>query len=625
MNLDNLNAAHIPLTGKHLIEASAGTGKTYNITRIYLRLLLERELTVEQILLMTFTKDATQELRGRIDVFIRDALNNWSTLCKEDDYFKAISERVSDEKVQFLLKRALLFLDEAAIFTIHGFCQRALAEHAFASGLPFNASLSTSSAEIVLEACQDWYRQLAKQNDADFSLVAQFWPQPTHFIRSFNKAIHQQSELDTVNSQTLVADFIALAKHASKALSDNDGLIQEGLVAHKNTQEQEKRSQALLSLTNWLVQIQSCHDDTSLLAVLQLPMPDYLLNGNRHPKAYKAQLAQALSSCKSIKAQVKNLPKNINRANAYQLVRAGIYQMREQVIAKKAQLNLLDFDDLITILAKSLSPQHSGNVLATSLLAQFPVALVDEFQDTDPQQFSILQGLYYSEQAKLNKAALYLIGDPKQAIYGFRGGDIFAYLNARHSCDYHWLMDTNYRSTPAMVTAYNQIFISDEGQADDAVFGYGIEYQAVKAGKQSTESIDTNLEVPKALQLVHFEQAGEETVALGYACPLMATWCANEITQLLTANKTDKSTQVQPQDIAILVRDTREAQFIKHALQQAGLASVFLSDRANLFHCQQAKQLLSLLKGILSPENERFYLSALVSGLLGFNAAKLHQ
>ena len=163
MKLTNLNAADIPLNGKHLIEASAGTGKTYNITRIYLRLLLERELSVEQILLMTFTKDATQELRGRIDSFIRDALANWSQLCIQDSYFKAISERVETSKVQFLLKRALLFLDEAAIFTIHGFCQRALSQHAFASGLSFNATLSTSSADMILEACQDWYRQLAKK------------------------------------------------------------------------------------------------------------------------------------------------------------------------------------------------------------------------------------------------------------------------------------------------------------------------------------------------------------------------------------------------------------------------------------------------------------------------------
>ncbi|MBL0710193.1 MAG: exodeoxyribonuclease V subunit beta [Colwellia sp.] len=651
----NLNAANIPLTGSHLIEASAGTGKTYNITRIYLRLLLERELKVEQILLMTFTKDATQELRGRIDVFIRDALTNWSTLCEKDDYFKAINQRVSTDKVQFLLKRALLFLDEAAIFTIHGFCQRALAEHAFASGLPFNATLSTTSAEMVLEACQDWYRQLGQQSvnqkedknadentdksADDFLLVAQFWSQPADFIRSFNKAINQQHELETIDSQKIVIDFIELAKQASKALIDNNSLLQEGLLSHKNAAEQEKRSQELAHLQAWLAQVQLCHDDISLLTLLkssQNSMPDYLLNGNRHPKAFKVQLSSVLVNCKLIKVQLKTLAKNINRAKAYQLVRLGIYQMRQQVQNKKLQQNLLDFDDLISILANCLSnhlpdcspddlPEKSNdNNLASTLLSQYPVALVDEFQDTDPQQFSILQSLYYSEQAKQREAALYLIGDPKQAIYGFRGGDIFAYLSARHGCDYHWFMDTNYRSTPDMVNAYNQVFMSGKGAADDVVFGYGIEYQAVKSGKLAEEAIDESTDKSKALQFVHFSQPEEESVTLGFACPLMATWCANEITELLSTAE-PATIKVKPQDIAILVRDNREAQFIKQALQNAGLASVFLSDRTNLFHSTQAKQLLTLLKGILSPEHERTYLAALVSGLLGFNALKLYQ
>ncbi len=619
MKLENLNAAKVPLSGKHLIEASAGTGKTYNITRIYLRLLLERELSVEQILLMTFTKDATQELRGRIDVFIRDALTNWHQLCEDDSYFKAISERVEYNKVQFLLKHALLYLDEAAIFTIHGFCQRALSQHAFASGLPFNATLSTSSGEIVLEACQDWYRQLAKQSRDDFSLVAQFWPQPSSFLRSFGKAISQQSELSTIDSQKIAVDFIDLAKQASKALIDNESLLQQGLLSHKNAQEQEKRTQMLASLHAWLEQVKACFDDVSLLDAVQMPMPDYLLNGNRHPKAFKVQLAEVLRSCKSIKAQLKNLAKNINRAKAYQLVRVAIYRIRQQVQDKKAQLNVLDFDDLISTLANSLSVEQNSNGLAATLLAQYPVALVDEFQDTDPLQFSILQGLYYNEQAKLNGAALYLIGDPKQAIYGFRGGDIFAYLSARHSCDSHWLMDTNYRSSADMIDAYNQVFISKDGQAVDAVFGFGIEYQAVQAGKKVEQIVGNDIDEGKALQFIYFNQDGEETVTLTFACPLMANWCATEITQLLT------TAQVKPQDIAILVRDNREAQFIKQALQSAGLASVFLSDRANLFHCQQAKQLLALLKGILAPENERVYLAALVSGLLGFNAVKLHQ
>ncbi len=619
MILKKLDAATIPLTGRHLIEASAGTGKTYNITRIYLRLLLERELKVEEILLMTFTKDATQELRGRIDAFIRETLNNWQTLCETDSYFRAISQKVSndkresDGKIQFLLKRALLFLDEAAIFTIHGFCQRALTQHAFASGLPFNANMSTNSNDLILEACQDWYRQLAKQNSDAFALVVQFWSTPSVFVSSFTKAISHKTELSVIDVQDLVDKFMLLAKQANSAITDNISLLNEGLVSHKKADEQEKRTVELIKLQAWLAQLSECSNEQTLLAAIEQPMPDYLLNGNRHPKAFKAQLAQVLAKSKKVKGDVKCLAKNINKAKAYQIVRSAIYQIRQQVQQAKEQHNLLDFDDLINTLADCLKNEKNSpftKVLAQTLLAQYPVALVDEFQDTDPQQFAILQEIYYQVKAQQANAALYLIGDPKQAIYGFRGGDIFAYLNARNDCDYHWLMDTNWRSSPDMVNAYNQVFLGD---GNKPVFGDAIPYQSVSAGKTASPASNKC----KALEFIHF--VNEEGDSKQSVRPLMATWCANEIVQLLTDG------EVKPQDIAILVRDGGEASDIKQALLTANLASVFLSDRANLFHSEQAKQLISVLKGILSPENERLYLNALASGLLGFNATALYK
>lgn len=637
MNLKKLDAATIPLSGRHLIEASAGTGKTYNITRIYLRLLLERELKVEEILLMTFTKDATQELRGRIDAFIREALTNWQALCEKDSYFQAISERVSSNKIEFLLKRALLFLDEAAIFTIHGFCQRALTQHAFASGLPFNANMSTNSNDLILEACQDWYRQLAKQHTDAFSLVTQFWVTPTVFISSFAKAISHKSELSVLDVQSLVDKFTQLADQANRAITENLSLLNEGLVTHKKAEEQEKRAAELVKLQAWLGQLSQCDEEQALLAVLQQPMPDYLLNGSRHPKAFKATLAEVLESSKQIKSDVKDLAKNINKAKAYQIVRAAIYQIRQQVQQAKEQHNLLDFDDLINTLADCLKNEDDSR-LAKTLLAQYPVALVDEFQDTDPQQFAILQGIYYQSynqpnltpealtqqentkntHAKPLNAALYLIGDPKQAIYGFRGGDIFAYLNARNDCDYHWLMDTNWRSSPDMVNAYNQVFSAD---GNNTVFGYGIPYQPVHAGKVSkqatNEKANETSNQNKALQFIHF--SNEEGDSKQSDRLLMSMWCANEIGQLLTDG------EVKPQDIAILVRDGREAADIKQALLAANLASVFLSDRANLFHSEQATQLICVLKGILGPEDERLYLNALASGLLGFDASTLYK
>ncbi len=640
LQLKNLDASSIALTGKHLIEASAGTGKTYNITRIYLRLLLERELTVEQILLMTFTKDATQELRGRIDAFIRLALSDWQQLCDSDPYFIALDERVEPVKREFLLKRALLFLDEAAIFTIHGFCQRILNQHAFTSGLPFNANMAANSSEITLQVCQDWYRNLAKSDDDSFMLLANFWSTPESFLSSFSKAIGHTSALSVIDPESIIAEFSSLVKKAQHCLMEQSPLLETALILVKKGADQDKRREELALLLSWLESIVSGQLSISDLSQANCKMPDAFFDGKRYARSvHKAELLEAFEPVKQVKEQLKKIGIQVNKAKAYGIVKSAIYTIREKVIEQKQALNLLDFDDLINTLANCLSNEKDDQ-LAKQLLAQYPVALIDEFQDTDPKQFGILQAIYYGEHATSAKAGLFLIGDPKQAIYGFRGGDIFAYLNARNGCDYHWLMDTNWRSTPDMIAGYNQLFAGNkkppfeateksascatqDNQVNESVFGYGIPYLPVFAGKKQQSSAVSDLDDSnKALQFIHFNDSEQDDGKVTQSSrPVLAKWCASEISKLLS----DTSTVTKPKDIAILVRDGAEARDIKHALEQAGLDSVFLSDRANLFHSQQAKQLLSLLKGILLAENERLFVAALSCGLLGFTSSKLQQ
>jgi len=656
VQLKNLDASSIVLTGKHLIEASAGTGKTYNITRIYLRLLLERELTVEQILLMTFTKDATQELRGRIDAFIRLALSDWQQLCESDPYFIALDKRLEPVKREFLLKRALLFLDEAAIFTIHGFCQRVLSQHAFTSGLPFNANMAANASEITLQVCQDWYRSLAKSDDDNFMLLANFWPTPESFLSSFSKAIGHTSALSVIDPESIIAEFTSLAKKAQHALMQQSQLLETALILVKKGADQDKRREELAQLLSWLESIVTGELSISDLSQSNSKMPDAFFDGKRYARSvHKAELLEAFEPIKQVKEQLKKIGTQVNKAKAYGIVKTAIYRIRAKVIEQKEALNLLDFDDLINTLANCLNSgglsdendlsTKSKDQLAKQLLAQYPVALIDEFQDTDPKQFGILQAIYYGEHARSAKAGLFLIGDPKQAIYGFRGGDIFAYLNARNGCDYHWLMDTNWRSTPNMIAGYNQLFIGNQkllsgeaaeelascstqvNQENESVFGYGIPYLPVFAGKkpeQLTETVQVD-DSDKALQFIHFNDSEQDDGKVTQSSrPVLAKWCAAEISKLLSDTSTS-STVTKPKDIAILVRDGAEARDIKHALEQAGLDSVFLSDRANLFHSQQAKQLLSLLKGILLPENERLFVAALSCGLLGYDGTKLHQ
>lgn len=641
----NLVAHEIGLTGKHLIEASAGTGKTYNITRIYLRLLLERRLTVQQILVMTFTKDATEELRGRIDSFIREAINNWSSLIVEDEYFTAIASQIDEIEALTLLKTALLFIDEAAIFTIHGFCKRVLNQHAFASGVSFNALMEANSQDLELEACQDWYRVLARQSPDNFLLVAEFWAEPQTFLSQFSKAISKNNALDLVSPKDIELNFQHLAQQALNSLRCNHQVLLDSLVEVKSGSAQQVRFDELNALLTWLENISGSDDldnsnevngdetkSSSIPSPTPSAMPDSFIDGRRFSRAKnKAELVEIFTPVNEVKSLNKNINKLINKAKAFLIVREGIYKIRLDIESKKQNLNMLNFDDLISTLANTLSAvQDEKSELANILFQQYPVALVDEFQDTDPLQFEILSAIYYSQKS----AALYMIGDPKQAIYGFRGGDVFAYLSAREDCDHQWLMDTNWRSTPMMIEGYNRLFYGNNlASTAREVFGYNIEYLPVKASpKKSSICEDNNF---SALQFIHFTaNADDKTVKQSFR-PVMANWCASEISRLLSGSRTNASTNsnaskstnganLTAQNIAILVRDGSEAAAIKLALQEQNLSSVFLSNRANLLHSKQAQQLLVLLKGILFVENERLFTAGLACGLLGFTAEKLY-
>lgn len=639
--MNNLDASQIELSGKHLIEASAGTGKTHNITRIFLRLLLERDLAVEQILVMTFTKDATEEIRGRIDSFIRESLHEWDQLIKTDPYFQSIAKNLSNKgidsrHVKARLTKALLYIDDAAIFTIHGFCKRVLNQYAFSSGVSFTAQMEADTQEFTVEACQDWYRLLALQDvnlteaDADlledsqvkwqshFDLVTEFWAEPLAFIKQFSKALTTENVLQVQSPKVIINHFNAVVEEAISSLKSNQEVISQALIDVKKGTDKATREQELSNLLTWLSALK---DDAF---TQQQKMPDSFIDGRRFARSkYKTELVDAFLPVNAVKKQFPTLLKKVNRAIALIIVRAGIIHIRSQIKYKKQKSAVMGFDDLISTLNTCLATESEPQ-LAQYIFEQFPVALIDEFQDTDPQQFAILKAIYYHQK----NSALYMIGDPKQAIYGFRGGDVFAYLSARADCDHQWVMDTNWRSSAEMITGYNRLFYGNcltQGAKD--VFGYQIPYLPVKPSPNAKSKTLSDSRY-RALQFIHFENT-EATSSKGgktRAVPqsfrtTMAQWCANEIKQLLTTS----DTKLSAGDIALLVRDGSEAASIKQALAQHGLTSVFMSNRANLLQSYETQQLLQVLKGVLFLENDRLYTAALASSLMGFSHKKLMQ
>lgn len=628
----NLDASTISLQGKHLIEASAGTGKTHNITRIYLRLLLEKNIPIERLLVMTFTKDATEELRGRIGGFIRDALHQWDQLIIEDEYFKALACVVTPNEAKLRLKQALLFIDEAAIFTIHGFCKKVLSQHAFSSGLPFNLTMESDCQEWLIEACEDWYRTISVNNVDAFNTIVQVWSTPTSFIQKFAKAIGKHDSLDVIEPISLLEHLSSVIKASLLSLEQHDSLLQSALIEVKKGADKDKRIAELSALTQW---IKALNDEISQLVAKQTltsvndvkglnftAMPAAFIDGRRFGRsAVKDELKEAFAPLNQLKSLIADLKKQLIKTFAFKEARKGIYHIRKSFAEKKQSLNLLSFDDLISTLVNKLS-DDPDSILANAIYKAYPVALVDEFQDTDPQQFTLLKTIYYPQA----ESALYMIGDPKQAIYGFRGGDVFAYLSARDGCDHQWVMDTNWRSTPEMIQGYNRLFygnaVTDKPRD---VFGINIPYVPVNASPKALERQATS-SCESSLSFVNFS-SDEPQYALNKKTDnlkqnfreVIAQWCAQEIVTLL--NKPDQ----QAHDIAILVRDSAEARDIKTALEACNVQSVFMSNRANLLLSEQTQHLLLILKGILFVEDERKFSAALTSPLLNIPYAKFVQ
>jgi exodeoxyribonuclease V beta subunit len=300
----------------------------------------------------------------------------------------------------------------------------------------------------------------------------------------------------------------------------------------------------------------------------------------------------------------------------------------------KAELNIMTFDDLINTLHKVLQNEAGSGPLHQRIRDKYKIALVDEFQDTDPIQYQVFSSLFGNKQ-HCSEHAFYMIGDPKQSIYRFRGADIFAYLEAKQHADQQLTLDTNYRSEPKMVDAVNQFFMA---KGSEEAFAYapeenqqGICFEPVKSGADKailnlgseTEALQLRWVIPNT------EDPDKEESKTNIA-KLMPKLVTREIVDILNKSqdqqayfsKSDQSTEaVKPGDIAILVNSHRQAQEMKSRLNQARIP-VVIQKSGNVFDSAQAKDLLRLLEAISDPR-DRTITPLLLSSFFSFSAASL--
>lgn len=630
MTTPYLDVVDCPLEGLQVIEASAGTGKTWNICALYLRLLLERELEVSQILVVTFTNAATAELRQRVRDRIADTLRLVDGGTCEDafllDYIAALRERQNrtDEAMAARLRAALQNFDEASIFTIHAFCQRALADAPFASGIPLNQKLLPDDSELVMEVARDfWRKHIAGRRLPRFltEVLERKRDSPETFAELLKRRLRKPLSTllwpegpDGENEQSSADSSRALdaAYETARALWQREREVIVKLV-----------EDALPRLDN-----RSYKDKT--IATCKAEWDDVLLRGNLFAKNEKLQLFSAdilrkrakkentppdhpfFDCAAQLLAHREQAEKELTRVRT-RLLRDLLSEGPAAVRRAKRERRVVAFDDMLYNLYERLTCGAHGE-LASDIRAQFPAALIDEFQDTDPLQFAIFK-LIYGDSG----APVFLVGDPKQAIYSFRNADLHTYLEARAEAKAEYTLGDNQRSTRELIDALNALFSNNPA----AFMMPGLAYRPVRLGQKERKELFGDIAGRAPLQVWTLpKEPPLKSVAKAQA----ARACAVEIARLVAAGQRGEmrigDRSLSAGDIAVLVRTHREGRAMRQALAVLGLRSVELSQES-VFHSPDAEEIERLLVAILEPARERLLRAALATELMGLDAAAI--
>ena len=626
-----------PLKGTNLIEASAGTGKTFTITGIFLRLVLEQALSVDQILVVTFTRDATAELRERI----RESLKGLMALIEnpgsqgEEFLERLAAEHLGDDSRRKLayerLNEALRNFDQAAISTIHGFCRRMLQENAFESASAFDIELITDQSELEREVVEDFWRRNFYDLPAEFIQYAREKEKinnPQYFLNLLRSSPHpaqlriipQITPQPSRETEKLIGEFRKAFHRSRQAWPEAGEKVRELLInAGLHGSRYGKKIPGLLKgMDDYLAA-----DEPGLplkLKFVEKFTPDYLRasktqNGfvPRHPffdlwedftRSVEAVEQAAEQHLLHLKAELFNY-------------------VQAELPLRKQRLGVQYFDDLLLKMLDAVNRQNTGGFIRW-LQQKYRAVLIDEFQDTDTIQYAV-----FSQVFGRGNSNLFLIGDPKQAIYSFRGADIFAYRDASLRVTEKFNLGKNWRSEPGLVGAINTIF----SQAKHPFFFDWINFHKVGAAREgSTLKLEGKAEPPFQLWFMDAEKLEEKHLTRdGFikkpdANRLACRATAAQIARLVNLGRDRKAmigdAPLKPGDIAVLVHKHKNADQIRRSLEEFEIPSL-LHERGYLFETHEALEAERVLAAVAEPNNERLLRVALTTDIIGLGGEKL--
>jgi exodeoxyribonuclease V beta subunit len=607
-----LDVDAVALGGTQLVEASAGTGKTFAIAHLFLRLLLEpegrAELEPRDLLVVTYTKAAAAELRARIRRRLREALAALRGADPADEVLGAFVARRrcagQAETDAGHLERCLRGLDQAAICTIHAFCQRALADAAFRSAADFDVELLEDARPLLREIARDfWVSRLAEAPAVfvDFlhehdehklgperlaRLAERIAAQPlAEIVPEYTEERPPEVPAEWHAALAALARLWPAAREQVRELLLAPGVMNRGIFKPEKVDA-------------WLAQLD---------AALGSPRPgiswrtelerlsDAYVRAKTTTGAVKPE-HPLFAACSRL-VEIERALERALAASARSLLLEFAAGLRGELARRLRARGLQGFDDLLLGLQRALRAE-GGDALAAELAQRHVAALIDESQDTDPVQYEIFRRVWHDA-----RAPLFLIGDPKQAIYSFRGADVHAYLAAREAAESRLGLDVSRRSDPSLLRALNTLF--GEGPADP----FGLEGGAYRPLEPRTGARD-ELAAPA------FE------VLLAQAPDQVAAGVAAEITALLADPPRLGSERLRASDVAVLCRTNEQAREVRDALHQRGVSAVLQGD-ASVFQSDAAEDVERIARALAHPGDARRLRAALATPLLGVDAPAL--
>ncbi len=627
-NLDLLTA---PLEGSNLIEASAGTGKTYTIAGLFLRLILEKTgnfedpLNVNEILVVTFTEAATEELKERIRTRLRDALAVLSGGSTEDDFLRQIIASLPDpDKAIRNLKNAIRDFDESAIFTIHAFCLRMLQEHAFESGSLFDTELMTDQESIKQEIVEDFWRThfyTASPLFVKFALESEKISKD-YFLSLLGNLI-SRPDMQVIPAPEMPnpaedeKNFVFMFTEVQNLWQNSRAGVEKILLENKGL---NRKKYPPKSIPAWMDQ-----------------MDEYLKSETPDPLLFKNFDRFTLTRLKDATKEKNSPPSHAFFDRCEELLRMQ-NRLKQHLLYLKTQLfayarqemkqraenrNIRSFDDLLADLRDALRGER-GEELAVRIRGKYKAALIDEFQDTDPVQYEIFKTIFQRDDR-----ILFLIGDPKQAIYGFRGADIFAYMEAADDVQIRHTLSRNWRSEPDLIKAVNTVF-----QNRKNAFVYEeIPFLPVNPPDKDRKilTFSGNCEPPLQIWLIPGKQEAkgkDGLVSQEEAGGMIVRAVSAEISRLIRMGQEGTARigkeKLGAGDIAVLVRKKKEADKVQNALAELGIPSVLHSD-ADIFDTHEALEIERMLNALVQPRSETLIRTALATDMMGCTGEELER